>query len=229
MSHTLINCTCKNRLGFSLLSFTLIPQYFKRFNWSNWKQNSEIHSAFACSHCLHDFLIFSNRTAHAWSVVAGNICSVFFVRVGSQISPRRAKKDSNIPSPGTTRSVKFPTPGPRKTIKSPPHALPPPPRRLYIDRCISCNVFSPFFSLTQNKVNSKNWGETNFEVSKIQKDVWDVFFKIKKKDDGDWNLHNFTLHELHAFRKYTSTSLSHDLLSFGFAMDDIFLRVLDST
>ena len=78
---------------------------------------------------LHDFLIFSNRTAHAWSVEAGNICSVsvFFVRVGSQISPRRAKKDSNIPSPGRTRSVKCPTPGPTKTIKSPPHALPPPP------------------------------------------------------------------------------------------------------
>ena len=57
MSHTLINCTCKNRLGFSLLPFTLIPQYFKRFNWSKhaktneiWRQNSEIHSAFACSH-----------------------------------------------------------------------------------------------------------------------------------------------------------------------------------
>ena len=53
--------------------------------------------------------------------------SVFFVQVGSQISPRRAKKDSNIPSPGRTRSVKCLTPGPTKTIKSPPHALPPPP------------------------------------------------------------------------------------------------------
>ena len=52
--------------------------------------------------------------------------------------PRRAKKHSNIPSPGRTRSVKYPTPGPTKTIKSPPHALPPHrPRRLYIDRCIS--------------------------------------------------------------------------------------------
>ena len=49
--------------------------------------------------------------------------SVSFVRVGSQISPRRAKKDSNIPSPGRTRSVKCPTPRPTKTIKSPPHAL----------------------------------------------------------------------------------------------------------
>ena len=77
---------------------------------------------------LHDFQIFPDRTAHAWSVEVGNICSVsvFFVRVGSQISPRRAKKDSNIPSPGRTRSVKCPTPGPTKTIKSPPHALLPP-------------------------------------------------------------------------------------------------------
>ena len=48
-------------------------------------------------------------------------------------------------------------------------------------------VFSQFSSLKQNKINSKNWGETNFEVSKKQKDVWDVFFKFKKKDDGDWN------------------------------------------
>ena len=52
----------------------------------------------------------------------GNRCSVsvFFAQVGSQISPRRAKKDSNIPSPGRTRSVKCPTPGPTKTNKSPP-------------------------------------------------------------------------------------------------------------
>ena len=31
--------------------------------------------------------------------------------------------------------------------------------------------FSPFFSLKQNKINSKNRGETNFEVLKKQKDV----------------------------------------------------------
>ena len=76
---------------------------------------------------LHDFQIFPDGTAHAWSVEGRNICSVsvFIVRVVSQISPRRAKKDSNIPSPGRTRSVKCPTPGPTKTIKSPPHALSP--------------------------------------------------------------------------------------------------------
>ena len=52
-------------------------------------------------------------------------------------------------------------------------------------RLIYCKVFSPFFSLKQNKVNRKNWAGTNFEVPEKQKDVWDVFFKIKKKDDGD--------------------------------------------
>ena len=39
--------------------------------------------------------------------------------------------------------------------------------------------FLRFFALKQNKVNSKNWGETNFDMSKKQKDVRDVFFKIK--------------------------------------------------
>jgi len=145
MSHTLINCTCKNRLCFSLLPFTLIPQYLKRISWSsNMLKQTKFEDKTVKSTQLslvpvglHDFQIFPDRTVHAWSVEAGNrlrkqgnICSVsvFFVRVGSQISPRRAKKDLNIPSPGRTRSVKCPTPWPTKTIKSPPHAcLPPPP------------------------------------------------------------------------------------------------------
>ena len=74
--------------------------------------------------------------AHAWSVETGNICSVTvsFVWVGSQISPSRARKYSDIPSPGRTRSVKCSTPGPTKTIKSPPRVLPqPPPPPLYRD------------------------------------------------------------------------------------------------
>ena len=58
MSHTLINCTCKNRLGFSLLRVTLIPQYLiirgsidQKHAKTNeiWRQISEILSAFACS------------------------------------------------------------------------------------------------------------------------------------------------------------------------------------
>ena len=89
----------------------------------------------------------------------GNTClvSVFFVQVVSQISPCQAKKDSNIPSPGRTRSVKCPTPGPTKTIKSPPHALPcphhpPPPLcRHNIDRCIKLipAIKMPKYSLKQ--------------------------------------------------------------------------------
>ena len=47
------------------------------------------------------------------------------------------------------------------------------------------------------------------------------------------SIDNFTLHELHAFIKYTSSNyMKHDLLSFSFAtdnMNDIFLRVLDCT
>ena len=39
MSQTLINCTCKNRLGFSLPPLTLIPQYFNKFNWSKTRWN----------------------------------------------------------------------------------------------------------------------------------------------------------------------------------------------
>ena len=56
--------------------------------------------------------------------------------------------------------------------------------------------------------------------------------KIKKKDDGDWNKHNFTLHELHAFIKYVRhLAMKNHLLSFSFAMDamdEIFVRVSDS-
>ena len=63
---------------------------------------------------------------------AGKIISVSvsIAQVDVQISPRRAKTDSNIPSPGKARSVKSPTPGTTITIKSPPHALPPPPPAL---------------------------------------------------------------------------------------------------
>ena len=63
--------------------------------------------------------------------------------------------------------------------------LQPHVNKMYWDK-IYCKVFSPFFSLKQNEVNSRNWGETNWtKFPEKQKDVWDVFFKIKKKDDGD--------------------------------------------
>ena len=68
---------------------------------------------------------------------AGKIISVSvcFVQVDVQISPRRAKTDSNIPSPGKARSVKDPPQG--QQSQSNPHPMPClPPRRLEIDRCI---------------------------------------------------------------------------------------------
>ena len=91
-----------------------------------WRQNSEIHSAFAYSRWPPWFPDLSRPYSACVKRGSGNICSVsvFYILVGSQISPRRAKEDSNIPSPGRTRSDKCPTPGPTKTIKSPPYALP---------------------------------------------------------------------------------------------------------
>ena len=138
MSHTLINCTCKNRLGFSLLPFTLIPQYFKRFNWSKhaktneiWRQNSEIHSAFACSHWppwLPDLF-----KPYGACVKRGS---------GKQMFRRslfRPSRQSNISSSGEER-FKYPlpwenkisqTPYPRANkdnqIPTPCPASPPPP------------------------------------------------------------------------------------------------------
>ena len=160
MSHTLINCTCKNRLRFSLLSFTLIPQYLKgsivlvglasmisrsfqplRRMREAWKRGILVPRARRFLVTWSGRLQIKPSGSGDENGKRGNIysVSVFFVRGGSQISPHRAKKDSNIPSPGRTRSVKCPTQGQQR--QSNPHDMPwfphPPfPRRLYIDRCI---------------------------------------------------------------------------------------------
>ena len=149
MSQTLINCTCKNRLGFSLPPLTLIPQYFKRFNRSKTRWNKRNLKTKQWNPLRLRLFSLASMTSWSFQTVRrmhegwkqGDMCSVsvFFVRVGSQISPLRAKKNWNIPSPGRTRSVKCHTPGPTKTIKSPPHALPP-PCRLYIYRCIMLSL-----------------------------------------------------------------------------------------
>ena len=116
-----------------------IDQKHARTNESG-RQISEIHSAFACSRWpLWPYGAYVKREG-------GNICSVsvFFVRVGSQISPCRAKKDSDIPSPGRTRWVECPTQCHQRQSNPHPMPCPPPPaRRLYIDRRIS-------FSLLKN-------------------------------------------------------------------------------
>ena len=66
----------------------------------------------------------------------GNICSVSvsFVRVGSQIFARWAKKDQISPPPGEQDQSNALPQGQQR--QSNPHPMPC-PRRLYIDRCIT--------------------------------------------------------------------------------------------
>ena len=98
-------------------------------------QYNKIHSPLACSHLLPWFPDLSRlyiacvkRGSGETYVRSQSLSSESAVKSNPMSVPRRAKKDSNIPSPGRTRLVKCPTPGPTKTIKSPPHAP--------IDRCI---------------------------------------------------------------------------------------------
>ena len=153
MGHTLINCTCKNRLCLSLLPFTLIPQYSRILRGSIdqkhaktneiWRQNSEIHSAFACSHWPPWLpVLFKPYGAFVKRGSGKHMFGLNLFRPSRQSNiSTSGEESSNIPSPGRTRSVKCPTPGPTKTIKSPPHALPS-PRRQAIDRCIKHEWFN---------------------------------------------------------------------------------------
>ena len=88
---------------------------------------------------LHDFLIFSNRTAHAWSVEAGK--HMF------GLSLFRPSRQSNISTSGEER-FKYPLPWENKISQVPyprvnkDNLIPTPcpaslPHRLYIDRCIT--------------------------------------------------------------------------------------------
>ena len=150
MSHTLITCTCKNRLAFSLLPFTLIPQYLKRFNWSKtrqtneiWRQNSEIHSAFACFRWRPPWFPDLSRPCGA-CVKHGRGKHMF------GLSLFRPSRQSNI-STSSEERFKYPLPWENKISQMPylrgqqrqsnPHPMPclppPPPHRHDIDRCIS--------------------------------------------------------------------------------------------
>ena len=130
MSHTLINCSYKNRLCFSLLPFTLIPQ---RSNWlkTRWnKRNLKTKQWHPLSFRLFPLASMISRSLQTACVKRESGKHMFGLSVlrpsrQSNIS-FRANKDSNIPFPGRTRSVKCPTPGPTKTMQSPPLALPPP-------------------------------------------------------------------------------------------------------
>ena len=134
MSHTLINCTLKNRLYFSLLPFTLIhsirgsiAQKHAKTN-EIWRQNSEIHSAFACSHWppwLPDLF-----KPYGACVKRGSGKHMF------GLSLFRPSRQSNIstsgeerfkyPLPWENKISQMPYPRANKDNQSPPHALPPP-------------------------------------------------------------------------------------------------------
>ena len=111
-----------------------------------WRQNSEIHSAFACSRWPPWFPDLSRPYGACVKRGSGKHMFGLSLFCPSPQSPRRAKKDSNIPSPGRTSSVKCPTPGPTTTIKSPPHALPPRPAGIIL---IGALKFS-FFNVCEN-------------------------------------------------------------------------------
>ena len=117
----------------------LVSLYF-RLRWyhsilkGSIDQYSKIHSPLACSRWLPWFPDLSRpyvacvkRGSGETYVRSQSLSSESAVKSIPTSVPCRAKKDSNIPSPGRTRLVKCPTPGPTKTIKSPPQALPPPP------------------------------------------------------------------------------------------------------
>ena len=99
---------------------------------------------------LHDFLIFSNRMARAWSVEAGNTCSVsvFFVRVGSQNISTSGEERFKYPLPRENKISKIPYPRDNKDNQIPTLCpAPPPPRWLYIDRCIGT-----FYTLVHGQI-----------------------------------------------------------------------------
>ena len=56
----------------------------------------------------------------------------------SELIPGFCRSKSNVPTPGSLRTIKSPTWGIVSGIKSPPLArTPPPPYGIYIDRCIT--------------------------------------------------------------------------------------------
>ena len=120
----------------ALAKIDLVSLYF-RFLWYYSILKVQLIKIVKSSHLwlvlvgFHGIQIFPDHTSRAWNVEAGKSgktyvsVSVSSVGVGSQISPRRAKRDS--------RSVKCPAPGPTKTINQSPHALPSLLCRVYID------------------------------------------------------------------------------------------------
>ena len=107
-------------------------------------QYSKNHSPLACSRWLPWFPDLSRpyvacvkRGSGETYVRSQSLSSESAVKSIPTSVPCRAKKDSNIPSPGKRRLVKCLTPCPTKTIKSPPHALSPPSYKFKVQRTLT--------------------------------------------------------------------------------------------
>ena len=154
MSHTLINCTCQNRLGFSLLPFTLIPQYPKRFNWSKtrWNKgnlkakqwNSLSFRLFSLASMV-SIIIFPDRMALARSVRSGKhmLGLGFFCRSRQSNISTSAEERFKYPLPWENKIGQMPYPRANKDnqIHTPYPASPHPTHRRH--NIIRCIIFKP--------------------------------------------------------------------------------------
>ena len=131
MSHTLINCTYKNRLGCSLLPFTLIPQYLKRFIKNTLKQTKFEYKTVKSTQLslvlvgLRNFQINPDRTrlrkAWKWETRKHMFgLSLFRLSRQSKISIPWENKISQMPFPRANKDNQIPTPCPASS--SPPPA-----------------------------------------------------------------------------------------------------------
>ena len=145
MSHTLINSTFKNRLGCSLLPFTLIPQYLKRFIKNRLKQTKFEYKTVKSTQFslvlvgLRDFQINPDgrRCVKRGSGKQGNICSVsvFFVWVGRWKLSTSGEERFKYPLPWENKISQMPYTRANKDNQI-PTPCPASPRRHNIDRCI---------------------------------------------------------------------------------------------
>ena len=109
MSHTLINCTCKNRLWYHSILRGSIDQKHVKTN-EIWRQNNEIHAAFACSRWPPWFPDLSRP--YGACVKRGGGKHMF------GLSLSRPSRQSNISTSGEER-FKYPLPRENKISQMP--------------------------------------------------------------------------------------------------------------
>ena len=142
-----------------LAKIDLVSLYFRLLWYHNILKGpiDRYHSPLACSHwppwfpdLSRPYVACVKRGSGETYVRSQSFSSESVVKSILTSVSRRAKKDSNIPSPGRTRLVKFSTPGPKKTIKSPLHALIKIKKKTrYIANTFYCSCWLQDFALTR--------------------------------------------------------------------------------